>query len=216
MINAIYITLVWIICIVFAWGTIRRSKGDDWYSPITNKHKMVMCVINLIIIIIIPTFFLDFLLLKNTYFAIINSVFGTITITATVFYLICLKRKVPDSDNNSQDGLLRKLTERFLTVFNTSYFIITMLYAIVYSGIYMGLGNKRFESTSSLLYFLSPAAEVDNTFIISLSLIFWLALFTGVVTFYDLFKNQNDNDDLGKPQLVDYFWKRVKKRGRKS
>ena len=218
MINILFILLSWTVSILFGWGSIRQSKGSDWYNPISNKQELVMIVINIALIVIIPAFFFELLIIRLNYLWIFNVIFGVLSITFIVYYLIKhpnISKQPSSNQNNTSSVKTRKLIERFLTVFNCVYFACTMFYSIVWSNVFYQNNPKKL--TESIIDYLYPVAKTDNTLLISLSIVFWVALIVVFLTVANW--NNQDDDGLKKyepKRPISFFWNRVKQRGRKD
>ena len=72
MISTIYIFVAWGLSILIAWGNVHVTKGIDWYSPITNQHRILLIFVNSAVAFSIVAFFLRLLLIYQVDFIVWN------------------------------------------------------------------------------------------------------------------------------------------------
>ncbi len=187
--------LLWSISVLISISSITQTKGIDWYAPITKKHKMIMTLINASVLFMIIVFMYEALFadLKKTAlisFAILSIILSVIR-PSIISKIQCyfdkyherqtLRRKddaVMDDkgpDDNAPDtkNTLKAFIQKYLTVFNLTYFLLNIFY-IVY-----------ILRTEESITAYSSVVEGKETQVVSVTVLFWMSLVGVIITLMD-------------------------------
>lgn len=180
MFSILYLVGNFVLSILFASATIIRKRGEDWYSPISNSEKMIESIINISILLVILTTVSKYLIENLVLFLILLVLIFIITIVVIAFNKFN-KNNQNNSFNNqvvfqkgtsetsSQTKTLRDLLTRFITVFNSFCFILSIIH-ICFIAKY---GNKSFDFFGDLDTTIKPIFEKNSTLIVSFTILIW-------------------------------------------
>lgn len=221
MFNIVFLVVTVAFSIFIASLTIKRQKGEDWYSPISNNEKMIESIINISIILIILTTVSKYLLTNLVFFLILLVLI--VTITTIVLILNHLNNKKNESDNksntestnnsNEQKKTLRDLLTRFVTVFNVLYFLFSILHMWILSE----HNGKKFDFFDDLDIISKSIFKDNSTLIFSFTILIWTSIIGAAISLIG-WAFSNKVDELGKQEKVNYhfFVDRVMSRNKKD
>ena len=224
MFNIVFLVVTFGFSIFIASLTIKRQKGEDWYSPISNNEKMVESIINISIVLVILTTISKYLLSNLMYFFLL---FGLIIIITSIVLLFNHlnnfekrngKKNNEKKDNskkksNEQKKTLRDLFTRFITVYNVLYFI----FSITHIWIISEHSSEKFDFFDNLNKVLEFVFETNNTLVFSFTILIWTSLIGAIMSLIG-WAFSNKVDELDKKEKVNYsfFVDRVMSRNKKS
>lgn len=134
------VILIWFLSIMVSIISIVQTRGKDWYTPITNKQKMVMTIINASVLFMVIVFMYDALFIDFSKTLIISLVtliiilfFISPPIFSKVLFLFGKKNHPLDSDTDmdkpmdsinslaEEKSTLKEYLQKFITVFNCTF-----------------------------------------------------------------------------------------------
>lgn len=187
--SILYLVGNFALSILFASATIIRKRGEEWYSPISNSEKMIESIINISILLVLLTTVSKYLIENLILFLILLGLIFIITIVVIALNKFNKKNDNSSFDNqlvpqkesskpNFQTKTLRDLLTRFITVFNSVCFILSIIH-ICFIAKY---GNKSFDFFGDLDTTIKPIFEKNSTLIVSFTILIWTSLIGAIIS----------------------------------
>lgn len=210
MFNIIFLVAAFGISIFVASLTIRRQKGEDWYSPISNNEKMVESIINISIILIILTTIFKYMILDLKLFLLLLVIIISITSVFAVFSKI--NKKHNKGATNDNEKTLRDLLTRFVTVYNVLY----LVFSIIHLSIMAKKDIENFDFFASLEDTLEIIFESNSTLVVSFTILTWTSIIGTIISLLGwTFSNNVDKIEIKEKVNYNFFVNRVMGRNKK-
>jgi hypothetical protein len=127
--------LIWFFALLPAFLSVRRSKGSDWYAPITNRIKMIMNLINISVALVMFVLVL-IIIIKSV---VLKAIFTVVIFAALLVCFWTLNRRgennsasdtIEDSGqlNGTGEDTLVDVLSKILTVFNSVFLCLNIAY----------------------------------------------------------------------------------------
>lgn len=188
MIDLLSAIMIWFFSILVSIMSIIQTKGKDWYSPITNKQKMIMTIINvfvffLVVVFMHEAFFVDMkksMMISLVVLLIIILFAGASIFKETISFLKnirfsritmgkCQEKKQDDVESN--DFKIKEHIQKLLTVFNCTFFLLNVIIVFVVT---------KTQDVSSYRLVI-----IEHSQIVAFVTLFWLTLVGVVITSKD-------------------------------
>jgi len=212
--------LIWFFSIIVSIMSIIQTKGKDWYSPITNKQKMIMTIINVFVLFLVIAFMHEAIFVDIKKSAIISLVtllmiifFASASISKKLSSFIRKIRSIKSTAKKSldeygeeKDGIedfkIKEHIQKLLTVFNCTFFLLNVIYIFVVT---------KIQNVSSYRLVIKEHSQI-----VAFVTVFWLALAGAIITSKEW--NYSEVANFAKSKKVNkdanYFIKKIISRNR--